>query len=75
VFAAAKAFAIAILPNPQDLAPETPAEFVAFIEREAASIDQTLGDLSPADLEAAGGLDAWRALVIRCVSELAEESP
>jgi len=72
VLAAAKQFAVAILPNPEDLPPQTPEEFVALVESEAASIGAPLGDLSAADLEVAGGRDAWRALVVRAVTELAD---
>jgi hypothetical protein len=66
----ARLFAAGILPNPEDLAPETPAGFVGYVEAEAAKIGESLGDLSDDELEAAGGLDAWRALVVRCVTEI-----
>ena len=71
----ARVVAAELLPNPWDLAPKTPSEFVAEMDEHAKAIGQTLGELSPDDLEEAGGRDAWLALVTRCVAELAEDYP
>lgn len=72
VISRAHQLAADILPNPEALAPETPADYVAFVELETAKVGETLGNLSPDDLETAGGIDAWRALVVRAVTERAE---
>lgn len=75
VLQAAQAYAAAILPEPEVLAPATPEQLVAWCEQQAEQIGQTLGDLSSDDLETAGGYAAWRALVVRCVAERTEVAP
>lgn len=66
----ARILAAALLPEPELLAPQTPADLVTQWER--AADGATLGGLTAEQLDDAGGLAAWRELIIRCVAERAE---